>query len=169
MKRIVIKISQNYAPSGGDAVSIIEPFFDVETITLLKEEVTKIVVNQMWEWDEQYDLFGVPYCIAALAQLATDDAIRNIKYIAYNTQMYDMYDDGWVCLDVAVNALIKLKRIRDLIELSLINDTLNDLVSNGIKKLEIAEAITEIDQIIETTLEEKSIKLLQQLKNKILS
>ncbi len=165
LKRIITKISQNYAPSGADAVSLIEPFFSIEAITLLKEEVTKIVVNQMWEWDEQNDQLGVPYCIAALTQLATDEAIRNIKYIAYNTQMYH---DGWVCV-AAINALIKLKKIRDLIELSLIDNTVSDIVYNGLKKLEIAEVVTEIDKFKETTSGEKSRQFLQQLRNKILS
>jgi hypothetical protein len=73
--------------------SLIEPFFSIEAITLLKEEVTKIVVNQMWEWDEQNDQLGVPYCIAALTQLATDEAIRNINilHIIHRCIMMDGY------------------------------------------------------------------------------
>jgi hypothetical protein len=79
-----------------------------------------------------------------------------------------MYHDGWVCV-AAINALIKLKKIRDLIELSLIDNTVSDIVYNGLKKLEIAEVVTEIDKFKETTSGEKSRQFLQQLRNKILS
>ncbi|MBW4523207.1 MAG: hypothetical protein KME16_26505 [Scytolyngbya sp. HA4215-MV1] len=160
--KMVVRISLNYAPSGADAVSLIEKIFNLEVISSIKDEITKIVVDQMWEWDSQYDQFGVPYCIAALEQLATENAINNIKFIALNSQMYY---DGWIYVD-SVNALTRLERVKDLVDLTLVDKEPNHIMIDALKKLDSLETIKEIDQRLGSSSSESEKQLLQQLRDK---
>ena len=51
LKQIVLRFTENYAPSGADVLSLVEKSFDAEIISPLKDEVTKRVIDQMWGKD----------------------------------------------------------------------------------------------------------------------
>lgn len=170
LKLIVIKITRNYAPSCGEAISLVEKIFDIEVLDALKEEVTQIVVDQMWQWDGWYDDQGVAYCMSTLEKLATEKAVENLKSIATSSTMY-YYDTnlaGWIYSD-AVNSLMRLGRVKELIEIVLADKSISYMIVDALKKFDSAEVTTEIDIVLESLIEENSIKLLNQLKDRVLS
>lgn len=169
LQRIILKISKNYAPSGADAISLIDKFFNPEILIAVKQEVAKILVDQMWQWDSHYDHLGVSYCISALTKLGTNEAIDNIKLIAFNSAIsyYDYSLAEWIYLDV-VQALTNLKKIKDLIDFTLLGKNVNYLIVDSLKKFPPEEVISEIDKFFELSLEEGNIEILNHLKERIL-
>ena len=129
LKGIIIRIAKNYAPSGGDAISLVEQFLSNEIINELREDVTKIVVDQMWQWDSWYDDQGVAYCMSALEKLATDQAISNLKSIATSSTIsyYDTNMGGWIYTD-AITSLTRLGRIKDVIEIALTDKNISYII-----------------------------------------
>jgi hypothetical protein len=122
----------------------------------------------MWQWDNHYEHIVVSYCIAALTQLGTNEAIKNIKSIAVNSMIFD-YDYAigeWIYLDV-VQGLTNLKRIKELIELILADKKTNNLIIGSLKKFTPEEVNTEIDKFFELSLEESEIEILKRLKAKV--
>lgn len=164
LQQIIIKISKNYAPSGGDAISLINTFFDPGILSPLKQEITKIVINQMWEWDNHYDNMGVSYCISTLTELGTNEAINHIMLIAVHsaTASYDYSLAQWIYLDV-IQALISLKRIKELIEFTLVDENVNDLIVLSLKKFPTEEVISEIDKFFDISSGKSDINILNKL------
>ncbi len=170
LKEIIIRIAKNYAPSGGDAIALVEQFLSNEIINELKEDVTKIVVDQMWQWDGWYDDQGVAYCMSTLEKLATVQAISNLKSIATSSTIsyYDTNMGGWIYTD-AITSLTRLGRIKEVIEIALTDKSISYTIVDSLKKFDFIEVSTEIDVISNSLTEEVSIKLLNQLKDRVLS
>lgn len=170
LKEIIIRIAKNYAPSGGDAISLVEQFLANEIINELKEDVTKIVVDQMWEWDGWYDDQGVAYCMSTLEKLATEQAISNLKSIATSSTISYHYTDigGWI-YTWAITSLTRLGRIKEVIEIALTDESISYIIVDSLKKFDFIEVSTEIDVISNSLTEEVAIKLLNQLKDRVLS
>ena len=165
MRQLVIRFSENYAPSGADSLSAIEQYFGSELITPLKIEVAKKIVDQMWEWDSQCDEIGVSYCISALEKLAIDTAIDAIRDIAMYSNVASQA--AWM-YSAAAGILIHAGRLRDLINLSLSYQNFDSLTVESLKKFETDKVVQEIDIVLEIQKENKS-EILQQLKDKLLS
>ncbi len=92
IEKMIIRIAFYYAPAGAEPVMLIEPFFGSKTLADLKERVAKIIIDQLWEWEAQYDEIGVCYCIGALEDLATESAIYNIKCMTMGSMPYASQD-----------------------------------------------------------------------------
>lgn len=165
LELIIYRIAESYAPGGADAISLINRFFEAETLTPLKEKITNIVVDKMWEWDSYYDDQGVYYCISALEKLATDEAARNIKAVANG---YTSSQSSYIYLD-AVRSLAKLKRLKELIELILIHKDISDSVIDVFREFEVSELISEVDRYLELEKEDSKLNFLQQLKERVSS
>ena len=165
LRQLVIRFSENYAPSGADSLSAIEQYFGSELITPLKIEVAKKIVDQMWEWDSQYDEIGVSYCISALEKLAIDTAIDAIRDVAMYSNVASQA--AWM-YSAAAGILIHAGRLRDLINLSLFYQNFDSLTVESLKKFETDKVVQEIDTVLEVQKENKS-EILQQLKDKLLS
>ena len=164
LKKIVIRFSENYAPSGADAVSLIDKHFSAELITPLKLEITERVVNQMWQWDAEYDEMGVSYCCTALEKLATDSAIENIKNIAVYSNV--SYQASWM-YSAAVSALGQVSRLQDLIDLAIFYNIVDNSLLEILNKIGVNKAIQEIDRRLAVEGEKKS-EILQKIKEGLL-
>ncbi|MGD2181985.1 NB-ARC domain-containing protein [Lusitaniella coriacea] len=165
LRKLVIRFSENYAPSGADSLSAIEQYFSSEMITPLKVEVTEKIINQMWEWDEQIDEIGVSYCIYALEKLAIDTAIDAIRDVAMYSNVSTFA--AWM-YSAAADILSHAGRLRDLIDLSLYYQKLDSLTVESLKRFETDKVVQEIDRVLEAKKENKS-EVLQQLKDRLLS
>ncbi len=165
LRQFIIRFSENYAPSGADALSLIEKYFSSEIVAPLKDEVTHTVVNQMWEWDGQYDEIGVGYCISALEKLSTDTALDAIKDIAMYSNV--SYQTSWMYSD-AIAILSHANRLTDLIDLIIFYQNLGDVTLKALKIFETEKVVQEIDRRLEVQ-EENKYEILKQLKDKLLS
>jgi hypothetical protein len=165
LRQLVIRFSENYAPSGADSLYAIEQYFGSELITPLKIEVAEKIVNQMWEWDSQYDEIGVSYCISALEKLAIDTAIDAIRDVAMYSNVSSQA--AWM-YSAAASILIHTGRLNDLINLSLSYQNFDSLTVESLKRFEADKVVQEIDRVLEVQKENKS-GILQQLKDRLLS
>lgn len=164
LKQIVIRFTENYAPAGADVLSLIEKSFDAKMISSLKVEVTQRVIDQMWEWDGQYDEMGVGYCMSALENLATDSAIDNIKYIAMHSNV--SCQTSWM-YSSAVSTLSQAGRLKDVIDLSISYNIFGDSLLDALKNFETHEVIQEIDERLKK--QEDKLESLVKLKDKLMS
>lgn len=165
LRQLVIRFSENYAPSGADSLSAIEQHFDSDLITPLKIEVTNKIVDQMWEWDSQYDEMGVSYCISALEKLAIDKAIDAIRDVAMYSNVASQA--AWM-YSAAAGILLHTGKLSDLIQLSLFYHNFDGITVESLKKFETDKVVQEIDRVLEAQKENKS-EILQQLKDRLLS
>jgi hypothetical protein len=164
LKIIILRITNRYPPEGANAVALINRFFQIDTISPLKEEITNIVVHQMWEWDSQLDEQGVGYCMAALEKLATHEAIKNIKAITLNSNItFYQFGGEWIYL-AGINALKNLGRVKELIELIVTEKKISYLIVDALKTFQLSNVTAEIDKLIESSSDEQII-ILQQLKD----
>ncbi len=164
LKRIVMRFSENYVPSGADAVSLIDKHFSVELITPLKLEITERVVEQMWQWDAEYDEMGVSYCFTALEKLATDSALQNIKDIALYSNV--SYQASWM-YSAAVSAFGQVNRLQDLIDLAIFYNIVDKSLLETLKKIGVNKTIQEIDKRL-TVKGDKKSEVLQKIKEGLL-
>jgi hypothetical protein len=134
-------------------------------ITPLKIEVAEKIVDQMWEWDGQYDEIGVSYCMSALEKLAIDRAIDAIRDVAMYSNIASQA--AWM-YSAAASVLIRTSRLMDLINLSLYYQNFDSLTVESLKKFEADKVVQEIDRVLEAQRENKS-EVLQQLKDRLLS
>jgi NB-ARC domain len=166
LEKTIIRIAENYAPSGADAISLIERFFEPDVLGDLKQRITMIVVGQMWEWDAWYDETGVYYCVSALEKLATDEAISNLKAIANGS--VSLYQSQYIYPDV-VRSLVSLGKIKDLIELLSTEKDVSTLFIEAFNKFKSHEVVLEIDKYLEVSREEAKNVVVSKLKDIILS
>jgi len=166
LEQIIVRIAQDYAPSGGDAISLIDSFFESEVLNELKYKVTQIVVGQMWQWDNYFDEQGIYYCLAALEKLATDEAISNLK--AITTGYTALYQSMYIYSDV-ISALARLGKIKDLLDLLSVETQISNLFIDAFIKFETSEVISAIDKYLELSLEKSQIEIISKLKERILS
>jgi len=83
LEKIALAISRTYAPEGAEALSLIQNYIKPEALVTLKEEITRIVINQMYDWLTNYsDDYGASMCVAPLVKLGTPAAITELKAIA---------------------------------------------------------------------------------------
>jgi hypothetical protein len=166
LKLIILRITNQYPPEGANSVALIRRLFKPEQLTPLIEEITNLVVAQMWEWDNHMDEMGVSYCIAALEKLETHEAITNIKAVAIHSN--SSFNSGWTYVD-SINSLKNLGRVKDLIEFVIIENKINILVVDALRIFRVSDIITEIDKLVESSSNDEQIKILQQLKDKVSS
>lgn len=168
LKLIILRITNRYPPEGANAVVLINRLFKPDIITPLKEEITNIVVHQMWEWDSHFDEVGVGYCIAALEKLATHEAIENLKAIVtYSNIIFYQSGGEWIYVG-AVTALKNLGRVKELIEIVVTEKAINHLSFDALKTFQLSDVTVEIDKLIESSSNEQII-ILQQLKDRVSS
>ncbi len=79
---IIIRITEFYPPAGAEPIILIEPIFSKKKLIELKEKVTQMIIDQMWEWEGQYDELGVSYCAIALEELNTKTAKTAMSQMA---------------------------------------------------------------------------------------
>lgn len=163
LELIITRISGRYAPSGAYAIEQVEHFFEADALEALKCKITGIVVNQMWEWDDYYDEQGVHYCMAALEKLATEEAVKNIKLVAYGSTSNQ---SGWIYID-SIHTLARLKRLTELIELLVYDEHIRESVIDLFCKFEAPKVIAEIDDFLKHEMQDKKLIFLQQLKEQI--
>ncbi|MEA5497042.1 NB-ARC domain-containing protein [Limnoraphis robusta Tam1] len=176
LKEIAIRISINYAPSARNVIVIFEKnkILETQSMSLIKKQITDIVVDKMWQWYDHGDETGVGYCIHSLEYFANDEAIYNIKHIAISDIFDDRYiSSGWLQI-WAVDALTNLKRIAELIELILVaDDDLINVIYKALERIEVEEVVLEIDKRIESffgqSTKKQSVERLQQFRDKITS
>lgn len=143
LKEIVVRFSDNYAPSGADALSFIDRHFGSELTDPLKLEITERVISQMWQWDSEYDEMGVGYCFTALKKLATDFAIDSIRDIAVYSNV--AYQASWM-YSSAVSVLGEAGRLQDLMDLAVFCDIVDNSLLEALGKIGADKSIQEIDR-----------------------
>lgn len=166
LKDIVLRITTVYAPAGADAYKAIEPFFSVDDLADLKEQVTTMIIDQSWEWEAQYDDLGVSYCVSALEQLATKPAITNIKHLLGGCPNTPYAEQD------AILALGRLGEIEYLIDF--LKEGMPYSIASSLDIIEMLgrygddDVITVIDQLLQTATDKKTILALRASKEKIL-
>jgi hypothetical protein len=167
LSHMVIRFTENYAPSGADVIFLIENSFNLDKMDPLKAEVTARIAEQLWDWDAQYDELGVGYCMAALENLATEVASDHIKHAAMYSNI--SFQVSWM-YEFAVSALSRFEKIEDLIDLgtqSHFNCDI-DLYLNSLKNIGVDKFIEEIDNRLEKPKYKHYFQALKKLRDRLL-
>jgi hypothetical protein len=85
IKGFVLRLTSIYAPAGGNAILLIQQFFQGDHLTDLKEEVSIIIINDMYQYNYSGDDYGLSLCYFALESIDSSSSISELKSIINGT------------------------------------------------------------------------------------